>query len=151
MRWADHPAAVWLLGGIAFALAVAGARDPPGGFNDGSRLATAQSLIDRGTFAIDDSVFVRPPLDLAERGLLPDDPNLVYSLARGTKDKLLIDSRYYSDKPMIPAVVNAAAYRLLMLFGLPQPGERPDVFCRVSTILMCGIGYAVAVGCMLVL
>jgi hypothetical protein len=150
MRFADHPATAWLLGLLAFALAAAGARDQPGGFNDGSRLATAESLIERGTLAIDDSLFVRPPpaTELAERGLLPADPNPVYSLARATKDKLFIDGRYFSDKPMIPAVVNAAAYRLLMVFGLPRPSERPDVFTRVSTILMCGIGYAVAVGCM---
>ena len=49
---------------------------------------------------------------------------------------------------MIPAVVNAGAYRLLMFFGLPRPDDRPDVFTRVSTIIMCGLGYAVAVGCM---
>ena len=148
MRWADHLAAAWVLALLAFALAAAGARNQPGGFNDGSRVATAESLIERGTFAIDDSVFVRPPPDLAERGLLPSDPKPIYSLARGTKDKLLIDSRYYSDKPMIPAAVNAAAYRLLMLVGLPRPDDRPDAFTRLSTILMCGLGYAVAVGCM---
>ena len=109
---------------------------------------TAESLIERGTLVIDDSVFVHPPPDLAERGLLPPDPDPVYSLVRGTKDKLLIDGHYYSDKPMIPAVLNAAAYRLLMFVGLPRPDDRPDVFTRVSTILLCGIGYAVAVGCM---
>ena len=48
--------------------------------------------------------------------------------SRGTKDKLLIDGHYYSDKPMIPAVLNAAAYRLLMFVGLPRPDDRPDVF-----------------------
>jgi len=47
--------------------------------------------------------------------------------------------------------VNAAAYRVLMVVGLPRPRERPDVFTRVSTILMCGIGYAVAVWCLWVL
>jgi hypothetical protein len=151
MRGADHPAAAWVLAGLAFALAATGARDQPGGFNDGSRLATAESLVERGTLAIDDSVFVIPPPDLRERGLLPEDPNPTYSLARGTKDKLLIGGRYYSDKPMIPAVVNAAGYRLLMLADLPRPADRPDVFTRVSTILLCGVGYAVAVGCMWVL
>jgi hypothetical protein len=148
MRWADHPAAAWVLALAAFALAAAGARDQPGGFNDGSRLATAESLIERGTLAIDDSVFVRPPPDLAQRGLLPPEPNPVYSLAHGTKDKLLIDGHYYSDKPMIPAVVNAGTYRLLMFFGLPSPDDRPNVFTRVSTILLCGFGYAIAVSCL---
>src|SRR5262245_22795956 len=109
MSVADHPATAWGLALLAFALAAAGARNQPGGYNDGSRLATAESLVERGTLAIDDSVFVNPPPDVAERGLLPPEPNPVYSLARGTKDKLFIDGRYYSDKPMIPAVVNAAA------------------------------------------
>jgi hypothetical protein len=148
MRWADHPAAAWLFAGLAFAIAAIGARDQPGGFNDGSRLATAESLIERGTFAIDDSVFVRPPPDLGERGLLPPDPPPIYSLARSTQDKLLIGGRYYSDKPMVPAAVNAAVYRVLMFAGWACPDDRPDLFTRVSTILMCGFGYAVAVGCM---
>jgi len=148
MRWANHPAMPWILAGLAFGLAAAGALDQPGGFNDGSRLATAESLIERGTLAIDDSVFVRPPPDLAERGLLPADPHPIYSLARGTLDKLFINGHYYSDKPMIPAVMNAAAYRVLMLIGLPRPDDRPDIFTRMSTILMSGLGYAIAVGCL---
>jgi len=148
MRGADHPMAAWLFAGLAFAIASIGARDQPGGFNDGSRLATTESLIERGTLAIDDSVFVRPPADLGERGLLPPDPQPIYSLARGTQDKLLVGGRYYSDKPMVPAVLNAAAYRVLIFAGWPRPDDRPDIFTRVSTILMCGIGYAVAVGCM---
>ncbi|MBA4063348.1 MAG: hypothetical protein C0501_06480 [Isosphaera sp.] len=143
--------AAWALAGLAFALAAAGARPQPGGLNDGSRLATAESLIDRGTLAIDDSVFVRPPPDLAARVPIPDDPDLPYTVLHGTQDKVLIGGRFYSDKPMVPAVLVAAAYRLLMPLGLPQPGDRPDVFCRVATILTCAPAYAAAVGFMWVL
>ena len=85
---------------------------PPWSGSDARGRKRARRAMDvqqpRGTLAIDGSIFVEPPAraELAGRGLLPDDPNPVYSLAHGTKDKLLIDGRYYSDKPMIPAVVN---------------------------------------------
>lgn len=136
MARADHPAAAWIVAGFALALAAAGARDSPGGYNDASRLATAESLIERRTLAIDDSVFVQPP---------PGSPII------GTRDRVLVGGRFYSDKPMIPAVLVAGTYRVFMIAGLPRPGERPDVFTRVTTILTSGLGYAVAVGCMWVL
>ncbi|HJZ57068.1 MAG TPA: hypothetical protein VKE74_19010 [Gemmataceae bacterium] len=148
-RWADHPAAAWVLAGLALVLAAAGARPFAGGYNDGSRLATAESLIDRGTLAIDDSVFLGTQA-------VPDAP-LVYRSGpplvpiHGTLDRVRIDGHFYSDKPMVPAVLTAGAYRVLMAFGLPRPDERPDVFCRVATILTCGLGYAAAVGCLWVL
>jgi len=148
MRWAEHPAAVWILAGLALAPAAVGTRPYAGGFNDGSRLATAESLIDRGTLAIDDSVFVRPPPELLDRGIslyTPDYPKL---LTTGTGDRVRIDGHFYSDKPMVPAILTAGAYRVLMFVGLPRPGERPDVFCWVSTFLTCGLSYAAAVACM---
>jgi hypothetical protein len=151
MRWADHPLTPYLLAGLAFLLAAASALPYAGGFNDGSRLATAESLIERGTFRIDDSLFVRPSDDLASRGMPPYTPKIPDLFAQGTYDKVLIDGHFYSDKPMLPAVLTAAAYRLLMLLGLPAPRERPDVFCRVAAMLTCGIPYAVAVGLMWVM
>jgi hypothetical protein len=151
MRWADHPLMPYLLAGLAFLLAAASALPYAGGFNDGSRLATAESLIERGTFCIDDSLFVRPSGHLAARGMPAYTPKIPDLLAQGTYDKVLIDGHFYSDKPMLPAVLTAAAYRLLMFVGLPAPSERPDVFCRVSAMLICGLPYAVAVGFMWVL
>ncbi len=151
MRWADHPATAWVLAVIAFALASASALPYAGGFNDGSRLATSESLIDRGTLAIDDSLFVRPSSDLVARGMPPYPLDLPDLFDHGTLDKVQIDGHFYSDKPMVPAVLTAAAYRLLMVLGLPSPAERPDVFCRVAPMLTCGLAYAVTVGCMWVL
>lgn len=148
---ADHPAAPWVLAALALALGVIGARSQPGGINDGSRLATSESLVDRGTLAIDDSVFVHPPPEQIARLPLPDEPDLPYSLRDGTLDRLRIGGHFYSDKPMVPAVLTAAAYRALMALGWPRPGERPDVFCRACTVLNCGLGYAAAVGFMWVL
>jgi 4-amino-4-deoxy-L-arabinose transferase-like glycosyltransferase len=121
--WADRPVSAWVIAAFAFAFAAVSALPHAGGWNDGSRLASVESLADRGTFAIGDSPFA-------------------------TSDKLFIDGRFYSDKPPLPSVPLAAAYRGLVLVGFPRPAERPDVFCRVVVILLCGLSYAVAVGCM---
>ena len=147
MRWADHPLAVWVLAAAAFAVAAAGAKPFASSWNDGSRLASVEALVERHTFCIDGSVFLEPPAELFARGTppyYPADP----LLKLGTRDKLLIDGRYYSDKPPLVSVPLAVAYRMLMQLGLPKPSERPDVFAWVVTVLLCGTGYAVAVGCM---
>ena len=48
---------------IAASLALAAALAQPyaGSWNDGSRLATVESLVDRHTWIIDDSIFVQIP------------------------------------------------------------------------------------------
>src|SRR5438067_247791 len=131
MRWAEHPAVVWVLAALALVLAAVGAESYAGGFNDGSRLATAESLIDRGTLAIDDSLYVHPPPELRDRRLNPYRPDYPKLLASGTGDRVRIAGHFYSDKPMVPAILMAGAYRVLMFVGLPRPDERPDVFCWV--------------------
>ena len=145
-RYADHPAAAWVLAAVALAIAAVGAEPFAGSWNDGSRLAAVESLLDRGTLAIDDSVFCKP--QLAGEGPSPypaDRPDLTIA---GTLDKLFINGHYYSDKPFVVSVVLAAGYKPLMWLGLPSPGERPDVFCWVMTLLTSGLGYAAAVGCL---
>src|SRR5207253_2672990 len=87
----------------ALAIALLSVRPYAGSWNDGSRLATVESLVDRGTFAIDDSIFVRAP---------PENPPYEAADLRqtGTLDRLRIDGRYYSDKSPVPAVLLASAY-----------------------------------------
>ena len=46
---------------VAAFIALAGARPFAGSWNDGSRLATVEALVDYGTWAIDDSVFLCVP------------------------------------------------------------------------------------------
>lgn len=145
--WVNHWVAPWLLAGIAFVAAAIGAKPYASAWNDGSRLASVESLITRGTFCIDGSVFLNPPAELFDRGAPPYDPSNAL-LRAGTLDKLLINGRYYSDKPPLVSVPLAAAYRGLMFLGLPPPGERPDVFAWAVCVLLSGTGYAVAVGCM---
>ncbi len=144
MGWADHRASGWLLAACAFVLAAAGARPHAASWNDGSRLASVESLVERGTFCIDDSVFLNPEAARGAPPYAPDDP----TLARGTLDRLLIDGRWYSDKPPLVSVPLAAAYRGLMMLGAPAPTERPAVFAWAVCVLLSGTGCAVAVGCM---
>jgi hypothetical protein len=144
VRFADRPMAAWLLGAVAFAFAATGAKPFAGGWNDASRLATVESLLDRGTLAIDDSIFVRVPAS----GIKPYSPDRADLLLIGTYDKLFVNGRYYSDKPLFAGVMMAALYRPLEWLGAPAPAERPDVFIRLMTIFTCGLGYAVATGCL---
>ncbi len=146
-RWADHPAAAWALAAFALLFAAASARPFAASWNDGSRLASVESLAERGTFCVDGSVFLFPNPELFARGTPPYDPDNPL-LRAGTLDKLRIHNRYYSDKPPLVSLPIAGAYRILMALGLPRPAERPDVFAWVICVLLSGTGYAVAVGCM---
>jgi len=121
-RFADHPAA---LAAVALLVAAVGARPYAGGWNDGSRLAAVESLVDRGTLAIDDSVFLA-----------------------ATQDKLFVRGHFYSHHPAVPSLLLAAVYEPLTWLGVPRPGDRPDVFAWAVTVLLSGVGYAVAVGCL---
>jgi ADP-heptose:LPS heptosyltransferase len=148
---ADHPAAAWVLAALALGVAAAGARPYAGGWNDGCRLAAVESLIDRGTLAIDDSVFCGCPQPLIDAGHTPypaDQPGL---LRVGTLDKLYVHGHFHSDKPAVVSVLMAGLYEPLLWLGLPRPGDRPDVFVWVITVLTSGLGYAAAVGCLWVL
>jgi hypothetical protein len=147
-RLADLPAAAWLFAAVALAAAAVGARPYAGSWNDGSRLAAVESLLDRGTLAIDDSIFCRPPQHLIDAGLAPYPAGRTDLLTFGTLDKLFIHGHYHSDKPAVVSILMAALYQPLMGLGLPSPAERPDVFCWMMTVLTSGLGYAVAVGCL---
>jgi len=84
-------AAVWRLG------------TKPGGesWNENSRLAGIESLVERGTFRIDDSPF-----------------------AANTKDKVFIGGHYYCDKPPLFQVIGAPVYALLRRLGCVLSPDR---------------------------
>jgi hypothetical protein len=121
----------------ASAVALVGARPFAGAWNDGSRLATVESLVDHGTLAIDDSVFVAVPA--------AGSPYHGAALDNGTLDKLLIDGHFYSDKSPVPALLLALLYQCLQtLFGL-HVRQQPALFCYLMTIASSGVAYVVAV------
>lgn len=64
----------------------------PMGWNDGSRMAQIQSLVEYGSFSIDNSVF-------------------------STGDKYFFNNHFYSDKPPILALYASPFYFVLHLFG----------------------------------
>ena len=138
MRRFDSRWAIILLAAI---LAAATARPYAGAWNDGSRLATVESLVDRHTLAIDDSIYLNP--SLAARP--PYDPSNALVARYGTLDKLLIDGRWYSDKSPVPAVLMAGPYQLWRWAGGPVASERPDLFALGLTWLFAGLPYVLAV------
>src|SRR5690349_16392031 len=80
-------------------VAAVSARPYAGSWNDGSRLAAVEALVDHHTFTIDDSIFVRErPADPRIPTPYPPDEPL---LDHGALDKLFINGHYYSDKPAV--------------------------------------------------
>jgi hypothetical protein len=137
MKFPDK-AAIALAAGV---VALVGARDYAGGWNDGSHLAAAESLVDRGTFIIDDSIFVRVP---AERSpYAPSDGGQL-----GTRDRVYINGHFYSDKPPVVSMLLAAWYAALQ-WGLGlQAAADPRLFCWWLTAGSSGLAYVIAVWCM---
>ncbi|HUY89524.1 MAG TPA: hypothetical protein VMV10_12385 [Pirellulales bacterium] len=142
----SHPIASLAILLAAAIVAIASARDYAGGWNDGSRLATVECLVDRHTLAIDESVFVKPPPpESVEPNPYPDDqPQLQ---REGTKDKLFINGRYYSDKSPLPALTMAGIYRALQWATEIVARRDPHRFCYWMTLSTSGLAYVAAVWC----
>jgi hypothetical protein len=124
---------------FTIAIALAGTRPYAGSWNDGSRLATVESLVDDRSLAIDHSIFVVPAG--------PMSPYPAGSLASrcGTLDKLQIQGHYYSDKGPVPAVLMALLYGLLQLCTGLHARTAPHAFCFWMNALSSGLAYVVAV------
>jgi hypothetical protein len=129
--------------GVAAGAALLSAHGYAGGWNDGSRLATVECLVDYHTLAIDRSIFVQPPIHSLP--IYPaDDPAL---LRDGTGDKLLIHGQFYSDKSPVPALLMAGLYYLFEWTTSWTAQGRPDVFCYCMAISTSGLAYVIAVWC----
>ncbi|WP_020469030.1 hypothetical protein [Zavarzinella formosa] len=151
----NEPADPWwvrlLIFIVPMVLALVSAKPYAGSWNDGSRLAAIESLGDRGTFAIDESVFVRVPEELIDQGTPPFNPTDPLLLRYGTLDKLFIAGHFYSDKPPVVSILLAGEYRLWRLAGGPSFAERPDIVVYWMTVFTSGLAYAVAVWCWAIL
>jgi hypothetical protein len=135
----------WLVVVAATGIALVSSRDYAGGWNDGSRLATVEAIVDQHTLAIDESIFVKPSLGQADGAPTPypkNDPGL---MLLGTGDKLLIDRHFYSDKSPVPAVAMAAMYQVWQWGTGLTARDAPDRFCYVMILLTSGLAYVVAV------
>ena len=125
-------------------VAVLSARPFAGSWNDASRLATAESLVDRGTLQIDHSIFVVPPKPDGQRQL-PYPAHRSDLLTSGTQDKLFIQGHFYSDKTPLPSIYLATGYQCWIWFGGSSFAERPDLCCRVLTWSSSGLAFVLAV------
>jgi hypothetical protein len=108
---------------LAFLLAMGAlTKTKPESWNDIARVATIESLVERGTWAIDDS----PWADL-------------------TQDKVLLNGKFYSDKlPLLP-FLHAGAYAVLhSLGGSLAPNCESSRFCAYLWLTRISIGIPVA-------
>lgn len=128
---------------VSLLVALVSARPYAGGWNDGSRLATVESLVDFGTLAIDRSIFVDPAR--AKGVAAPYTPQQPQLMGSGTLDKVLVKGRFYSDKPEVPALLMAAGYEFLQWTTGLQASSRPDLFVYVMTLISSGLAYVTAV------
>src|SRR5262249_22459060 len=128
---------------VAIVIAFASARPYAGGWNDGSRLASVESLVDQHTWAIDRSIFVEPWAFEFAAGRTPysDDSGM---MEVGTGDKMKVGDHFYSDKPPVPSLFLAGWYYLLKWATGLNARERPDLFCYWMTVASPGLAYVVA-------
>jgi hypothetical protein len=131
-----------LAGGCAALLAALRACPHAGGWNDGSRLAMVEALVDAHTLAIDHSIFVEVPTP-PQPAPYPAGESVL--LRHGTLDKLFIAGRYYSDKSPVPAVLLAGFYQVWQWATGLTARTHPDRFCRAMTLASSGLAYVLAV------
>lgn len=131
----------------AATIAAGVARPYAGSWNDGSRLATVETLVDQHTWIIDHSSFVQAPPPAGSSHPSPYDPNEPGLREHGTLDKLHIDGHYYSDKSPVPALLMAGVYQVGQWITGWTAREHPGAFCRAMTLTSSGLAYVVAVVC----
>jgi hypothetical protein len=130
--------------GAAVIIALGSALPFAGGWNDGSRLATVESLVDYHTLAVDRSIFVTVPGPTSPDAPTPY-PNYVPYPFRGTGDKVRIGGQFYSDKSPVPSLALAGWYEILQWATGLTARDRPDRFIYWMTVAASGLPYVVAV------
>jgi hypothetical protein len=145
LRYGSDSVATWVVVAAAAAVAIVSARSYAGGWNDGSRLAAVESLVDYHTLAIDRSIFVQVPPRTQRSAPAPYGPGL---LPFGTLDKVLIHGHFYSSKAPVPALWMAGVYQVLQWSAGLTARERPDRFCYWMTLMSSGLAYVIAVWCL---
>jgi len=132
--------AVGLVLGAVLVLTLAGTSDHAGSWNDSSRLAMVESLVDEQTFAIDRSIFVSPEI-------LPEK----LSQPVKTCDKLWIHGHYYSDKTPVPGLLMAGVYQVWKWATVQTARSCPEGFVWWVTFWSSGLASGVAVWCLFLL
>ena len=123
-------------------IAVLGARPYASSWNDGSRLATVEALVDQHTWAIDNSIFVKVPEqhDLDPYGR--DVPS-----TGGTMDKIFINGHFYSHEPPVVALYMAGVYWVAQKLTGLTAAQQPHAFVYLITVISTGLAYVISVVC----
>ena len=106
----------------AVAVAAAGATSDAGSWNDAGRLATVESLVDRHTWRMDESIFLPRTLDRA-----------------------YIGGHFYSHRSPVPALGLAAIYQVAQWITGLRAAENPSTFCYTMALFSSGLAYVIAV------
>lgn len=91
-------------------------------WNDASRMATIESLVEEKTFVIDNSTF------------------------NWTGDKVFINSHFYSDKPPMLSLIGAGVYLPLHSLGI-ELADGKNFAYYIITILTMGVGWLLCLLC----
>ena len=110
---APTPRAVWIVLAVIALVLVVFTKDGPGSWADATRLATIDSLVTRGTLAIDDSVYF------------------------WQGDKVWFEPHYYSHQPPMMAMVGALPFALLHHLGGLAIDQAPTY--RLLTLALVGL------------
>jgi len=123
---------------IGLLIAVFSARPYAVGWNDGSRLAAVESLVDYHTWDIGRSIFIAVPA----RHSPYLDPAF-----KGSLDKMKVGDNWYSDKSPAVSLAMAGIYQgLQSLTGL-EAKDQPQTFCYLMTLSTSGLAYVIAIVC----
>ncbi len=118
-------------------------------WNDSSRFAMVQALVENNTFVIDDTIFVISDCNKKYNKISPFDPNNPLLNRYGTNDRLYISGHFYSDKSPVPGVIMALTWKILSFFGIPDIRENPYVFIYTLNFLFAGIPFIFSTWCLL--
>ena len=97
---------------VAIALSVVMVHWAAASWNDSSRMATVQALVEHGTLSIDQTAFAE------------------------TQDKVFVNGRFYSDKPPYPSLIASVVYWPLHQLGLSLSDGRNVAYYLVTLITM---------------
>ena len=112
-----HPLRPWAIGALVWAILLPLSASPRMSGNVWSRYMTIESIVERGTLAIDRSPMVR---------------------RSGTPDLAKYGDRLYADKPPVLSVLGAAIYAPLSFSGLRIFGS-PAEFATVNLVLVSSV------------
>ena len=133
---------LWLILLLAILVAVVSASTYADSYNDGGRLAVVESLIDHGTLAIDDSIFVKVPFTIRPHPYRNAPEHLKFG---GTLDRIKVGEHFYSHSPPTPMLIMAGWYKFLQWTTGLRAKTHADWFCYLMTLGSSGFAYVLAV------